>query len=255
MPEFLKVEREGRTLIITLQRPHVMNSLHAPACRELSAVLDGFQADPDLWVGIITGAGDRAFCAGHDLADGFDDPMPATGWAGMAERSDITKPLIAAVNGYAFGGGFEVALCCDVVLADERAIFSMSEPRVGFVALGGGAQRLGSRLPKSIAMDMLLTGRRMKSEEALRWGLVSELASPGTVLDLARRYAGEMMKCSPLALRHTKELAQDVLDGGRMIALITNGRKRVVPVLRGLADTKEGIDAFIEKRKPVWQGR
>jgi enoyl-CoA hydratase/carnithine racemase len=255
MPEFLKVEREGRTLIITLQRPNVMNSLHAPACRELSEVLDDFQADPDLWTGIITGAGDRAFCAGHDLADGFDDPMPPAGWAGMAERNDITKPLIAAVNGYAFGGGFEIVLCCDIVLADERAVFSMSEPRVGFVALGGGAQRLGSRLPKSVAMDMLLTGRRMKSEEALRWGLVSELASPGSVLDLARRYAGEMMKCSPLALRYTKELAQEVQDGDRMIALIANGRKRVGPILRGLADTQEGIDAFMQRRKPVWQGR
>jgi enoyl-CoA hydratase/carnithine racemase len=173
----------------------------------------------------------------------------------MAERNDITKPLIAAVNGYAFGGGFEIVLCCDIVLADERAVFSMSEPRVGFVALGGGAQRLGSRLPKSVAMDMLLTGRRMKSEEALRWGLVSELASPGSVLDLARRYAGEMMKCSPLALRYTKELAQEVQDGDRMIALIANGRKRVGPILRGLADTQEGIDAFMQRRKPVWQGR
>lgn len=255
MPEFLRVEQEGRALIITLHRPHVMNSLHAPACRELSAVLDRFQADPDFWIGIITGAGDRAFCAGHDLADGFDDPMPPTGWAGMAERNDITKPPIAAVNGYAFGGGFEIALCCDVVLADERAVFSMSEPRVGFVALGGGAQRLGLRLPKSIAMDMLLTGRRMKSEEALRWGLVSELAPPGAVLDLARRHAGEMMKCSPLALRYTKELAQGVMEDDRMTSLIANGRKTVGPVLRGLADTKEGVDAFIEKRKPVWQGR
>src|SRR5882757_4621841 len=148
MGEFIRVEQSGRVLTITLQRPKLMNALHAPACRELSAVLDSFQADPDVWIGIITGEGDRAFCAGHDLAEGFDDPMPSTGWAGMAERTDITKPLIAAVNGLAFGGGFEIALCCDVAVADERAVFCMSEPRVGFVALGGGVQRLSMRLPK-----------------------------------------------------------------------------------------------------------
>jgi enoyl-CoA hydratase/carnithine racemase len=255
MTEFLKVEQEGRVLTITLQRPDVMNCLHSPACRELSSVLDDFQADPDVWIGIITGAGDRAFCAGHDLADGFDDPMPQTGWAGMAERNDITKPLIAAVNGYAFGGGFEIALCCDIIVADERAVFSMSEPRVGFAALGGGAQRLGLKLPRSIAMDMLLTGRRMAAEEAQRWGLVSAVAPAGSVMAAARSYADEIMKCSPLALRYTKELAREALDGEDMAALIARGRKRVGPALRALTDTKEGIDAFLQKRKPVWQGR
>ena len=197
MGEFIKTNKAGRILTITMRRPDVMNALHAPACRELSEVLDAFQADPDLWIGIITGAGDRAFCAGHDLAEGFDDPMPPTGWAGMAERNDITKPLIAAVNGLAFGGGFEVALCCDVVVADERAIFSMSEPRVGFVALGGGVQRLATRLPKSIAMELLLTGRRMTAKEALGWGIVSRLAAPGEVMATANHFAEEMLKCSP----------------------------------------------------------
>lgn len=255
MGEFIKTNKAGRILTITMRRPDVMNALHAPACRELSEVLDAFQADPDLWIGIITGAGDRAFCAGHDLAEGFDDPMPPTGWAGMAERNDITKPLIAAVNGLAFGGGFEVALCCDVVVADERAIFSMSEPRVGFVALGGGVQRLATRLPKSIAMELLLTGRRMTAEEALGWGIVSRLAAPGEVMAAANHFAEEMLKCSPLALRYTKELAYEPMDGREATARIAAGRKRVGPTLRGLEDTKEGIGAFLEKRSPIWRGR
>lgn len=255
MPEFIRTEKKGRVLVIVLNRPDVRNALHAPACRELSTVLDEFQADPELWVGIITGAGDQAFCAGHDLATGFEDPMPRTGWAGLAERNDITKPLIAAVNGYAFGGGFEIALCCDIVLADERAVFSMSEPRVGFVALGGGVQRLGLSLPRSVAMDMLLTGRRMKAEEAHRWGILSEVAPAGSVMQLAHRCADEMMKCSPLALRFTKELALEAIEGSDLTCLISGGRKRVGTALRALSDTKEGVDAFLQKRRPVWMGR
>lgn len=255
MGEFIKTEKNGHVLTITLQRPQVMNALHAPACRELSGILDEFQADSDLWIGILTGAGDRAFCAGHDLSDGFDDPMPPTGWAGMAERNDITKPLIGAVNGLAFGGGFEIALCCDIVVADERATFSMSEPRVGFVALGGGVQRLGTKLPKSIAMELLLTGRRMGAEEALGWGIVSRVSSPGEVMGSARHFADEMLKCSPLALRYTKELANEAMDGKAFTGMIAAGRRRVGPALRALDDTSEGINAFLEKRQPVWHGR
>ena len=187
MIEYCQVARHDRILVVTLDRPAVHNSLHAPACFELDAIFNDFEADPDLWVAIITGAGERAFCAGHDLADAPDAPMPATGWAGLAQRTSCNKPLIAAVNGLAMGGGFEIALACDIVIADPRATFAMSEPRVGAVALGGGVQRLALALPRAVAMGLLLTGRNIDAAEAHRLGLVTELAGPGQSLAVALR--------------------------------------------------------------------
>ncbi|MGI4815080.1 MAG: enoyl-CoA hydratase-related protein [Janthinobacterium lividum] len=253
--DFIRTETAGHLLIVTLDRPQVMNSLHAPACHELSAVWDAFQADPDLWVAIITGSGDKAFCAGHDLADGFDDPMPDTGWAGMAERADITKPIIAAVNGYALGGGMEIALCSDIVIADERARFGLTEPRVGFAALGGGAARLTLRMPPAIAMGLLLTGKKIDAAEAHRWGLVNEVVPAGTVMAAARRWADEILLCSPLAVRATKQVALDALEGQQLLSDIGRRREQLGGVLRSAEDTREGIKAFLEKRKPAWKGR
>ena len=254
MPKYCRTEREDKLLVVTLDRPDVLNSLHAPACFELDEIFNDFERDPTLWIAVITGAGDRAFCAGHDLAEAHDAPMPPSGWAGLAERPDRTKPLIAAVNGLAMGGGFEIALACDIVIADSRATFAMSEPRVGAVALGGGAQRLATRLPYAIAMGMLLTGRRFDAGEAHRWGLVTELAAPGQVMEVARRWADEILKCAPLAVRFTRELAFEALEGEGFTALIGRRSLDVAARLFASEDTKEGIRAFLEKRKPVWRG-
>jgi len=254
MPKYCRTEREDRLLVVTLDRPDVLNSLHAPACFELEEIFNDFERDPTLWIAVITGSGDRAFCAGHDLADAPDAPMPPSGWAGLAERPQRTKPLIAAVNGLAMGGGFEIALACDIVIADSRSTFAMSEPRVGAVALGGGAQRLATRLPPAIAMGMLLTGRRFDAVEAHRWGLVTEIAAPGQVMEVARRWADEILKCAPLAVRFTRELAVEALEGEGFAALIGRRRLDVAARLFATEDTKEGIRAFLEKRKPVWRG-
>jgi enoyl-CoA hydratase/carnithine racemase len=249
----LRTEVAGRVLLVTLARPEILNSLNSAACFELDQVWTDFANDPELWVAIITGEG-RAFCAGHDLADGPDEPMPESGWGGISERAAIGKPIIAAVNGAAYGGGLEIALAADLIIADEHAKLALSEPRVGAVALGGGAQRLVRKMPAAIAMGMLLTGRAISAAEAHRWGLVNEVAPHGTTLDVARRWADEILACSPLAVRQTKLLALDALEGD-LPRRIKAQSKAVVAEVLDWEDTKEGIAAFLEKRSPVWRGR
>lgn len=254
MNQYIRTERQGHVLIVTLDCPAKLNSLNAPACFELAAVWDQFEADDELWVAIVTGTGDRAFSAGHDLTDAPDEPMPPSGWAGMAERK-FTKPLIAAVNGYALGGGFEIALVCDIVIASENASFALSEPLVGAVALGGGVQRLMKKMPPAIAMGILLTGKRMGAAEAHRWGVVTEVVPEGQALAAALRWAGEILACAPLAVRYTKQLAVETLEGDDFRQSLGDSSRAIAAKLFESEDTLEGIRAFSEKRKPRWQGR
>jgi len=167
MPEFCKAERDGRILTVTMNRPEVMNSLHPMANVELGKVFDDFVSDPDLWVAIITGAGERAFSAGNDLkfqaAGGKAVEVPKHGFGGLTSRFDNVKPVIAAVNGVAMGGGFEIALACDVIIASDNAVFALPEPRVGLAALAGGVHRLPRQIGLKNAMGMLLTGRRVSA--------------------------------------------------------------------------------------------
>lgn len=254
MGTYCAVEREGHLTTVTLTIPDKLNSLNAPACFELEQVWDDFDADPDQWVAIITGAG-RGFCAGHDLADNPDGPMPKSGWAGLSQRQGRRKPIIAAVNGVAMGGGFEIALTCDIVIADEKAKFGLTEPRVGAVALGGGIQRLMLSIPTQAAMGLLLTGRKIDAVEAHRLGLVNEIAPHGTSVAVARRWAEEILACSPLAVRYTKELGLEALEGADLPLLVGTREHEIAPKLFALEDTREGIAAFLEKRSPKWVGR
>ena len=251
--EHIRTHREGHLLTITLARPRVRNSLHAPACFELDQAWTEFANDPDLWIAIITGEG-HAFCAGHDLGSAPDEPMPESGWAGISERKPIDKPIIAAINGAAFGGGLELALVADILVIDENAKMALSEPKVGAVALGGGAQRLVRRLPAAIAMETLVTGRTMDAAEAQRGGLVNEVVPAGGALEAARRWAATIMTCSPLAVRETKRLAIESLEG-ELHRQIAEGMRTTVPKVFAWEDTKEGIAAFLAKRAPVWRGR
>ena len=178
--EFITYEKTDRLVVITINRPEVRNALHPPANRELSAAFDEFAADPDAWVAILTGAGDKAFSAGNDLKycaqHGMGDmAMGNGGFGGITARFDLFKPVIAAVNGLALGGGFEIALACDIIVAAENATFGLPEPRVGLAALAGGMQRLPAAIPPKMAMGMMLTGKPITAAQAKAIGLVNEV--------------------------------------------------------------------------------
>lgn len=245
----VRVQRDGKILIVTLDRPDQLNALDAKACFALAAIWDFYVADRSLWVAIVTGEG-RAFCSGHDLLDGFEEPMPESGWAGLSQRDDLFKPVIAAVNGLAYGGGWELAMFCDVIVADERARFALPEPKVGFAALGGGAWRLPGMIPRNIAMGMLLTGDAIDARRAYDLGAVNEVVSAGQSLAVAREWADRMLACAPGALRATKQIAsQAAASAPDELRKLTHELGRQ---LYESDDTKEGVAAFAEKRRPRW---
>jgi acetyl-CoA C-acetyltransferase len=259
---FSTVERRGRITVITINRPEVMNALHPMANEELSDAFDDFQADPEQWVAILTGAGDRAFSAGNDLrftaesrARGEVRATPAKGFAGLTSRWDLTKPVIAAVNGVAMGGGFEIALACDLVIASDSAVFALPEPRVGLAALAGGLLRLPRQIGLKPAMGMILTGRRVSAEEGLALGFVNEVVAPDKLIPTALHWAEQILECSPMSVRASKEAVHRALDEATLQTAYA-GQARY-PAMRDLfrsEDMREGPLAFAQKRPPKWSG-
>ena len=255
--QYVKYEKKNHLAYITFNRPEVMNALH-PACHvEMDGVWDDFVADRNAWVAIVTGAGDKAFSAGNDLkytASHRGEPMPRAkgGFAGITARFDINKPIIAAVNGFALGGGFEIALACDIIIAAEHARFGLPEPRVGLMAAAGGVHRLPRQIPLKIAMGMMLTGRHITAAEAHRLGIVNEVVAAKDLIGTAERWAAEIMECSPLSIQASKEAAYQGLH-----LSIEQALKQSYPATHKLLHSKdviEGPRAFAEKRKPVWKG-
>ncbi len=257
MTEFCTAERDGHLLIVTINRPERMNALHPPANFELEGIFNDFAADPDLWVAIITGAGDRAFSAGNDLrwqAEGNKLEVPATGFAGLTARFDLTKPVIAAVNGVAMGGGFEIALACDLIIASEIAKFALPEPKVGLAALAGGLHRLPRQIGAKRAMGMILTGRQVPATEGKELGFVNEVVPAAELMAAAKRWAGLIMECSPMSIRASKEAVYKGLDIANLNEAVT-GKYPAVNALFKSEDLIEGPRAFAEKRKPNWKGK
>lgn len=260
--QFIKVEKKGHVTVVTINRPDVMNAVHPPASKEMDDAFNRFAADPDAWIAILTGAGDKAFCAGNDLkwqaqhgGTALRDAMKEVkgGLGGITFRFDLTKPLIAAVNGLALGGGFECALACDIIVAAENASFGLPEPTVGMIAGAGGVHYLPRAIPYHQAMGMMLTARRISAQEALELGLVNQVVPLDRLMPTADAWAERILACSPLAIRATKEAA---IKGLSMP--LEQAARTIFPgqvTLYQSDDFSEGPKAFAEKRKPQWTGR
>jgi enoyl-CoA hydratase/carnithine racemase len=257
--EFVRVDRDGPVTIVTLNRPEVMNALHSPAHFELDEVFNGFASDPEQWVAIVTGAGERAFSAGNDLkhqASGGGMSTPPSGFAGLTSRFDLNKPLIAAVNGIAMGGGFEIALACDIIVAADSAVFALPEPRVGLAALAGGMHRLPRAIGLKRAMGMILTARRVSAAEGQELGFVNAVVPAADLMTEARRWAQMISECSPMSIRASKEAVMKGLDAPSLEDAIKGQFKHpAVAALFQSEDFREGPMAFAQKRPPQWKGR
>ncbi|MEA2579502.1 MAG: crotonobetainyl-CoA hydratase [Actinomycetota bacterium] len=255
----IRTARDGRVLEITIDRPKA-NAIDSATSRRMGEVFVSFRDEPELLVAIITGAGDRFFSAGWDMKaaeQGDSEDWGPGGFAGLTEMFDLDKPVIAAVNGYAAGGGFELALACDLIVASTSASFFVPEVHLGFVADAGGIFRLPKRLPHALAMELLLTGRRMQAEEAARWGLVNRLVAPEQVLSVARELAGEIAAAAPLAVRATKAIVDATyeLDERQGYEAIRGGDVPAYQRALESEDAQEGPRAFTEGRDPIWRGR
>lgn len=252
---------EGRVLHITINRPERHNAIDPETNRLMHEAFEAFAADADLWVAVVRGAGETAFSAGGDLkainnslSGGDAYTIPETGYGGLTSRFDLAKPVIAAVNGLAFGGGFEIALAADLIIAADHAQFALPEPKAGIYATAGGIHRVVRQLPKKVAMEFLLTGHRMGARRALELGLVNDVV-PIAELDTAvDRMVERILASAPLALRATKQVAEMGLELPLEEAIL-NQDKGYYPALAhvyGSNDVREGVRAFVEKRPPNW---
>jgi crotonobetainyl-CoA hydratase len=256
----IRTRREGGILEVTIDRPKA-NAVDLATSRIMGRIFADFRDDESLRVAIITGAGEKFFCPGWDLkaaaaGDAVDGDYGVGGFGGLQELRDLNKPVIAAINGICCGGGFEIALSADLIIAAEHATFALPEIRSGTVA-DAASIKLPKRIPYHIAMDMLLTGRWLDAFEANRWGFVNEIVLAGQLLERAWELARLLENGPPLVHAAIKEIVREAEGEAfqTMMNKVTKRKLRSVDILYGSEDQLEGARAFAEKRDPVWKGR
>ena len=252
------VDRRGPVALITLNRPHALNAVNAPLARALGDALEEFENDPSLRVAVLTGAG-RAFCAGADLKElaagrsVHDAEHPERGFAGLV-RHFLDKPLIAAVNGFALGGGTEIVLACDLAVMSEDTSLGLPEVKRGLVAAAGGLLRLHRQIPPKVAAEAAFTGDPINAEAALRWGLVNRVVPSAEVVETALVLAEAVAENAPLAVRASKRIMMRSSTGSDWDPVVWEMNESEFAAVRASSDAREGATAFAEKRRPVWTG-
>ena len=258
--EMIEVRNQGHVTHITLNRPSVLNAINPRMHAELQQAFDQFAGNDEQWICVVRGAGERAFSAGSDLkaiakAGGKREPYPKNGYAGLIERFDLNKPIIAAVDGVAVGGGFELALACDLIVATTRSKFGLPEPLIGAVALGGGVHRLARQIGLKQAMGLVLSGDSVDATRAFELGLLTDLVAPEELENCVERWCSKILRCAPLAVRASKEAMMRGLDEPSLAsAMRAQESYPVFAKMQTSNDRKEGPAAFSEKRDPNWTG-
>ena len=258
--EYINVESADHIMRITLNRPEVLNAINQEMHDELQAAFDAFAADDEQYLAVVSGAGERAFSAGSDLKAiaqaGKPNVYPASGYAGLIERYDLDKPVIAAVDGVAVGGGFEVALACDILIATTRSRFGLPEPMVGAVALGGGMHRLARQVGLKHAMGLVLSADIIDAERGFQMGFITELVTPEALEQTVDDWCERILRCAPLATRASKQTIMRGLDEpGLESAMQAQTGYPAFARWQTSDDRQEGAKAFAEKRSPNWQDK
>jgi len=261
----VKVTREGKVLVVVLDRPKV-NAIDTETSKQLGEAFVMLRDDPELMVGVVTGGGDRIFCAGWDLkavdkgemqtSNWWEDDYGPGGFAGLTELWDLNKPVIGALNGIAIGGGVELALGCDLLIAAEHVTFSLPEMPLGLVPDAGALQRMPKRIPYNKAMEMLLLGERMSAEEAASYGLVNKVVATDELMETAMAWANKLAEAAPMALQAIKETLR-AIDGDSVQQSFQTLRNSDLPMYRAVLssdDAGEGVSAFVNKRDAKFKG-